>query len=136
MSMLRLTFVRYLVASALALGLDMSTFLLTLRSGVDPVGAAVAGYVVGLAAHWFMSSRLVFASHLAGRGMVRVQQQGLFIGSALVGLAITMTIVGLGTMLGAQPQIAKGIAVGVSFLVTYVLRRTIVFAWATSKSAD
>jgi putative flippase GtrA len=128
LSMFRLTLIRYVLASGLALAVDMSTVLLALRSGVNPVGAAAVGYVVGLAAHWFMSSRVVFAGRLAERGLLRIQQQGLFIGSALVGLSITMAVVGIGIMLGVEPRIAKLIAVGISFQVTYLLRRTIVFS--------
>lgn len=125
---LRLTFIRYVLASALALVVDMSTFLLTLRLGVGPITAAAGGYVAGVTAHWFMSSRLVFGTRLAARGLLRVQQQGLFVASALVGLSLTMTIVGLGTMLGADPRVAKLVAVVVSFQVTYLLRRAIVFS--------
>ena len=126
--MRRLVYVRYIVASAGALGLDMAVFMGALALGVNPVAAAAAGYLTGLVAHWFMSSRAVFVGQLADKGTQRWQQQGLFLGSALVGLAITMAIVGLGHALGADPRLAKLAAIAVSFQVTYILRRKIVFS--------
>ena len=126
--MRRLVYVRYIVASAGALGLDMAVFMGALALGVNPVTAAAAGYLTGLVAHWFMSSRAVFVGQLADKGTQRWQQQGLFLGSALVGLAITMAIVGLGHALGADPRLAKLAAIAVSFQVTYILRRKIVFS--------
>ena len=54
-------------------------------------------------------------------------QFALFVGSALVGLAITALIVAGGEVLGRDPRAAKLIAVGLSFLATFALRRAIVF---------
>ena len=48
--------------------------------------------------------------------------------SALVGLAITTGIVGVGSRYGLDPRIAKGIAIVVSFQATYVIRKKVVFA--------
>jgi len=126
--MLRLVYFRYIVASAGALGVDMAVFIGALALGSEPVTAAATGYLSGLVAHWFMSSRAVFAGQLADKGAQRRQQQGLFLGSALVGLGITMGIVGLGHALGADPRLAKLAAIAISFQVTYLLRRKIVFS--------
>ena len=122
------TYLRYIVASGGALGLDMGLFMAALALGVPPVLAAGLGYGSGIVAHWLMSSRAVFVGHLAEKGSARRQQQALFLGSALVGLAITMGIVGIGQKLDVDPRLAKIVAIGISFQITYLLRRKLVFA--------
>lgn len=119
---------RYLAASVVALGFDMASFLVLLALGVPAAGGSALSYVLGIIVHWFISSRAVFVSGVAERGHARTRQKALFVASALVGLALTAGIVGLGSALGIDPRIAKLAAVGVSFLVTWVLRARIVFA--------
>lgn len=126
--MLKFVYVRYFIASAGALALDTAIFLGCLQAGIAPVAAAGTGYSSGLALHWLLSSRAVFSGSLAEKGAQRRQQQALFIGSALAGLAITMAIVGAGSALGLDPRLAKLIAVAVSFQTTYLLRKNLVFA--------
>jgi putative flippase GtrA len=123
-----LVYLRYLVASAGALGLDMAIFVGALALGAVPMAAAAVGYVSGMGAHWLLSSRAVFVGSLAEKGKARRQQQALFLGSALVGLALTTAIVGVGSLFGADPRLAKVAAVAVSFQATYLIRRRIVFA--------
>ena len=120
MAVLRLPYLRYVVASAMALGVDMALFLAAMRLGAAPATAAAIGYLSGIVAHWFLSSRAVFVGRLAEKGAQRRQQQGLFLGSALVGLGITTAIV--------APWLAKLAAIAVSFQATYTLRRKIVFS--------
>ena len=123
----RVRWLRYVGASAVSLGIDMVVFLTTHACGLDATLAAAIGYSSGILAHWLLSSRLVFAG---GRrdGADGIRQQGLFIVSALVGLLITIAIVGLGTAVGVSAVVAKVVAVGVSFQATYWLRSRIVFA--------
>jgi putative flippase GtrA len=123
-----LVYLRYLVASAGALGLDMAIFMAALALGAGPMAAAAAGYAAGIGAHWLLSSRAVFTGSLAEKGKARRQQQALFFASALVGLVLTTGIVGIGSLLGADPRLAKMVAIAVSFQATYVLRRKVVFA--------
>jgi putative flippase GtrA len=122
------TYIRYVIASGGALGLDMGLFMAALAMGVPPVAAAAVGYCSGIVAHWLMSSRAVFVGYLAEKGLPRRQQQALFFGSALVGLAVTMGVVGLGQKLHIDPRLAKIVAIGISFQITYLLRRKLVFA--------
>jgi len=125
--LLRLTYARYLAASIGALGIDVATFMIALN--LMPASlAAGAGYCTGIAAHWLLSSRAVFSGRLAQTGAPRTQQLLLFLASALIGLALTMAIVGLGAALGLHPWIAKCAAIVISFQVTYTLRRKVVFA--------
>jgi putative flippase GtrA len=123
----RITYARYLSASVVALGADLATFLLLLRGGTGAVGASLAGYSLGLCVHWLLSSRLVFSEKRASSGPEKIRQKLLFLGSAMVGLAITGSVVGIGHMLGIDPRLAKLCAVALSFQATYLLRRTVVF---------
>lgn len=122
-------YARYIGVSGAALGLDIGCFLVLLRADVPPVAASSLGYCVGLALHWLLSSRLVFAATSAARGSARrTSQKALFVVSALVGLAITTAIVALGTSLGLDPRLAKLAAVALAFQATWLIRRSIVFA--------
>ena len=121
-------FIRYGIASAVALGSHLARFLLFLSAGLAPTPGSAPGYSVGILVHWLISSRLVFAEGAAPRGPERTRQKGLFVGSALVGLAVTTTIVAFGDFMGAVPVMAKLFAIAVSFQTTYLLRKTIVFA--------
>jgi len=126
--MLERTYVRYGIASAVALGSDLGLFIAFLHFGLSPASAAALGYAAGILVHWLISSRLVFAEGAARRGPDRVRQKALFVGSALVGLALTTGIVALGSLMGLMPAVAKLAAIAVSFQTTYLLRKAIVFA--------
>ena len=119
---------RYLMASVVALGFDMASFLALLAAGLAAAPAAALSYSLGIAVHWFISSRAVFTAGVAERGPARTRQTALFVASALVGLALTAGVVGLGSALGLDPRLAKIAAVGVSFTATWLLRARIVFA--------
>ena len=75
-----------------------------------------------------LSSRKVFVGSLADSGSARTRQKALFVVSALIGLAITTAVVGLITALHGNPQLAKLLAIGASFMVTWLLRKHMVFA--------
>lgn len=119
---------RYLAASVIALGVDMAGFLALLAAGLAAAPASALSYALGIAVHWLISSRAVFVEGVAERGPARTRQKALFVISALVGLALTAGIVGLGSALGLDPRLAKIAAVGVSFTATWLLRARIVFA--------
>ena len=126
--MTRIVYLRYIVASAGALGLDLCLFMAALAAGVPAVAASGLGYGAGIAAHWLLSSRAVFVGSLADPGRARVQQQLLFVATAIAGLLTTMAIVAAGGMIGADPRLSKLAAIAVSFQLTYLLRRRLVFA--------
>ena len=121
-------FIRYLAVSGLALVVDMGSFLEMLNLGVDPTFASAVSYSLGIVAHWLLSSRTVFTDGVAQRGPERTRQKVLFVLSALVGLAVTAGIVAMGQLLGENPRLSKLAAIVVSFLVTWSLRRNVVFA--------
>lgn len=120
-------YIRYVAVSAGALGVDMGVYLAGLHIGIAAAFAAAIGYMFGVAMHWILSSRLVF-DDVAERGLRRTKQKALFLTSALIGLGITVLIVGGATRFGFDPRLAKLVAIAVSFQTTYLLRRTIVFA--------
>jgi putative flippase GtrA len=124
-------FARYLVVSIGALAVDMLVFLALLEASLSSVIASAIGYSAGILAHWILSSRKVFHDRVSERGSVaRVQQKAMFVMSALLGLAMTMAIVGAGEMVNLDPRLAKIVAIGISFLSTYLLRNVVVFRHA------
>ncbi len=118
---------RYLLASVGALAVDMGTFLALLALGTLPVLASALGYSLGIVAHWLLSSRTVFTDSVARDRVTRTRQKALFVGSALTGLALTTMIVGAGTAIGIDSRLSKIVAIGLSFTVTWLLRKRIVF---------
>lgn len=122
-----LRFIRYVLASVGALAVDMGCFLALLASGMWPAGASALAYGAGIAAHWLLSSRAVFVGNVAPGGLARTRQKALFVASAMVGLALTIAIVWIGTASGSDPRMAKLAAIVVSFAATWLLRARIVF---------
>lgn len=118
---------RYLLASVLALGVDMGTFLALLHFGTAAMLAATVGYSLGIVAHWLLSSRAVFTEGVAERGPERTRQKAMFVMSALLGLALTSLIVGSATHIGVDPRLAKLVAIGASFTLTWLLRKAVIF---------
>lgn len=128
-------FVRYMLASVGALAVDLGSFLAMLSLGVAAVGASALSYSFGILAHWLLSSRTVFHETVAERGIERTKQKAMFVISALLGLALTTAIVGGADMMGIDPRPAKLVAVGASFLLTWLLRSKIVFREKTASGA-
>ena len=120
-------YLRYVAVSGGALAVDMGVYLAVMHAGTAATPAAAIGYLSGVAVHWILSSRLVF-DDVAERGRARTKQKALFLTSALVGLGLTVAIVGIGDRLGFDPRLAKLLAVALSFNATYLMRRRIVFA--------
>lgn len=123
----RVMLLRYLLASVGALAVDMGSFLALLALGTVPVVASASGYSLGIVAHWLLSSRAVFTGSVAAERGARTRQKALFVGSALVGLALTTLIVGAGTALGLNSRLSKLVAIGASFVATWLLRKRVVF---------
>ncbi|EQB08567.1 hypothetical protein L288_07665 [Sphingobium quisquiliarum P25] len=122
----RFTFTRYLMASVIALCADMLLFLALLKAGAPPAAAGFAGYAGGLLLHWMISIRFVFVpSEQATHG----QRIG-FVVSAVIGLALTTGLISGLTGAGLAPALAKLIAIPVSFLAVYAIRKYGVFSAA------
>ncbi len=118
---------RYVSSSLVALCADTGSFLVFLQLGMAPAAAAASGFMIGIAVHWLVSSRVMFAGDLAAAGPDRRRQQVLFVAAALVGLILTTGIVGTAAAMAFNPRLAKVVAVGVSFVTTSALRHLFVF---------
>lgn len=122
------TYIRYFVVSLGALVVDVIVFLALLNTGVTSVAASAIGYSTGILAHWMLSSRKVFSDRVSERGtMARTQQKAMFVMSALLGLLVTMAVVGGGNAMDIDPRLSKLIAIAISFQLTYFLRNLLVF---------
>ena len=121
-------FLRYVAASIGALAMDMGVFLALLEVGLLSIAASAVGYALGILTHWMLSSRAVFLDRVSDKGTAaRSQQKAMFLASALLGLIMTVAIVGAGTAMGIDPRLAKIIAIILSFLLTYALRNIVIF---------
>jgi putative flippase GtrA len=120
-------FSRYTVVSALALVLDFSVYLLLAAGGMKVALAGALGYACGLALHYVLSVRYVFDPRAANKAQTRLLAE--FALSGFAGMAITALVIAVTVDVGSMPLLpAKVLAVGVSFLVVFALRRGVVFA--------
>lgn len=120
-------FLRYLVVSAIALGVDYLTYLMLLMLDMFSLQvAATIGYLFGLVVVYLLVSKNVFQY-----GWLKNKpswQMSLFLISGLLGLVTTYVMVLMSTsFLGLGPYYAKLVAVIVSFCVVYLFRRYVVF---------
>jgi putative flippase GtrA len=122
----RFTITRYLVASVIALAFDVALFASLVALGMDPTLASALGYCSGIIVHWMVSANIVFTGKTRDGTALHVQR-ALFAGSALVGLAITVITVELLGRADMHAILAKGFAVGVSFVAVYAMRKWGVF---------
>ncbi|MEE9433263.1 MAG: GtrA family protein [Sphingorhabdus sp.] len=122
----RFSITRYLLASVVSLAFDVALFMVLVALALAPSWASGAGYSAGILVHWFISSSFVFPGKAKSGGALQMQRLG-FIGTALLGLGITVAIVGWLTGMGTLPVIAKGAAVFVSFFAVYLARKYGVF---------
>jgi len=117
---------RYVGVSAVALGIDLAVFLALGAAGMGAVPAAVIGYAAGLVAHFALSCRFVFDAEATGKGMSRLFAE--YVASGIAGLAVTAaTVAAAVDGLGLAPMPGKAIAVGLSFVAVFLIRRSIVF---------
>ncbi len=120
---------RYTVISIVALILDFCVFLGLTASGARASMAAAAGYSAGLVLHYILSVCFVFQADRTGKGHGRLFLEFVFSGFA--GLITTVAIVTLAVdAFGVSAGLAKMMAVGTSFAITFALRRYLVFAWS------
>ncbi len=124
----RVVYLRYVMASAVAVTVDIGLFLLLIGASVPPTAASVIGYSTGILVHWMLSSRAVFTEARASGPNGQHKQRVLFLISALLGLGLTAIIVGGFQHFGLDPRLAKLVAIGVSFQAVWLLRRHVVFA--------
>lgn len=120
------TVTRYLAASIAALGCDMLIFASLIVFHVDPTIASAIGYCAGIVCHWTISVNYVFVGK-SHSGPGSFLQRVMFAGSALIGLAITVATVEIIGRGGADPVSAKIVAIAISFVAVYLMRKWGVF---------
>jgi putative flippase GtrA len=118
---------RYGLVSVAALGFDFAVFLALTKAGAVPAMAGMAGYAVGLVLHFLLSTLFVFDTHASRK--TRARLFGEFAISGGAGLVLTAAVITVMThRLHAAPVAAKITAVLISFVVVFLLRRSVVFA--------
>lgn len=122
----RFTLTRYLVASVIALAFDVAIFSSLVALGFAAAAASAVGYCAGIVVHWLVSSNIVFVGKRREGGALHWQRI-LFAGSALLGLAITVSTVAMLSAWGTHPIAAKAAAIIISFVVVYAARKWGVF---------
>jgi len=119
-------FWRYLAASVVALGLDFSLlWLLTSQAGLHYLTSSAISYSTGAVLHYAISVTLVFRERrLADR---RMEFAGFF-AIGLLGLAANQLVMKAAVDgLGQSYLLGKVAATGVSFVLTFVTRRAVLF---------
>ncbi|NHF64219.1 GtrA family protein [Xanthomonas hortorum] len=115
----------YLLASAVALLVDLGTFGLLASWGWGWYGAATAGFLVGSVVAYVISVRWVFATRSLHS---RSAELAAFVLIGCSGLLVVQGIMWLSIeWLGMPGSIARLIAVGFSFNSNFVLRKLILF---------
>jgi putative flippase GtrA len=122
----RFTITRYLAASIIALAFDVALFASLVALGIDPTIASAAGYCAGIIVHWMVSANIVFTGKTRDGTALHIQR-ALFAGSALVGLGITVATVEILGRFGVHAIPSKGVAIGISFVAVYAMRKWGVF---------
>ena len=122
----RFTITRYLAASIIALAFDVAVFASLVALGSDPTIASAAGYCAGIVVHWLVSANIVFTGKTRD-GAALLIQRALFAGSALVGLGMTVATVEILGRAGVHPIPSKGVAIGISFVAVYAMRKWGIF---------
>jgi putative flippase GtrA len=118
---------RYTLVSGVAVAADFGAFLALSLAGVRPAPAGAIGYAAGMLVHYLLSSRFVFDATRSAKSEQR--QMAGFVLSGLAGLTSTFLIIAVATeAFGVGPVNAKAIAVIVSFLAVFAIRRTFVFS--------
>lgn len=111
-----LRFVRFLGAGATATAAHYATLIALVRFGAAALPASAAGSVVGLLAHYFISSRWVFT---------RVQPQratfGRFILVGALAFSLNSLLLWIGLALGLHYLVAQVLSTISVMLVNYVI---------------
>lgn len=125
-------FLRYVAVSAAALLVDVATlYLMAVVLQFDEAASTVIAYFVGLAAHYLLSIRLVFAFRRFGDR--RRVELALYLASGVLGALFSGGVVRVALAAGLTLVVAKGIAVAGSFVLVYALRKAMLFT--TGKGA-
>ena len=120
----------YVLVSVCALSVDCALlFVLNSELRMDAERAAAIAYLIGGIVNYVLSRACVFRS--GARGPELARELVSFAASCAFGAMLTVAIVSTLTWI-VGPLVAKGIAIVVSFVVLYGVRRLLVFSTGTS----
>jgi len=126
-------FFAYVVVSALALIVDVATlYALSMAPGVDKPLATLLAYCTGLIVHYVLAISHVFAYRRFAQR--RGLEFALYALVGIVGAVTTYVIVLGGTRIGVSLWPSKAVAVIVSFVLTYAVRRLLLFSRAVVRA--
>jgi putative flippase GtrA len=128
---------RYFLASLVALAVDYFLYVALVRiaPGMSLAEAAAPAYLAGAVVHYFFSRLLVFPQGWLHRH--HWGEFGVFILSGLFGAGLTSLVVWIvSTVPGAGVHWPKIVAIGVSFIVTYFVRKYLVFRSPENREHD
>jgi putative flippase GtrA len=122
-------FIAYFMVSAIALAIDLAVlYALAERLAFDKPLAALIAYCVGFVFHYTLAISHVFEyRRFAQKKAIELTLYAL---AGVAGAAASYVIVLAGTTLGASLWSSKAVAVGVSFVIGYSLRRYFLFSRA------
>jgi putative flippase GtrA len=117
-----LKFSGYAVSGGIAAIFDAGGFALLHRAGTPTALAAVVSFLVAALVNFQLSSNFVFMQAPSRRSFV------LFLSMAAIGLSINAGLtVAISNAGGLPPEIAKILAIGVTFVVNFLLNYFVVF---------
>ena len=118
---------RYLIASATAFACDLLVFAVLLPLQCVPPVAGALGYAAGMIVHYVLSAGWVFPD--LGRRRRALPTFAKFIATGVCGLGLTTTAIWALTGAGlCGAYAAKIVAIGISCVAVFALRRAYVFA--------
>jgi putative flippase GtrA len=117
-----LKFSGYLVSGGIAAIFDAGGFALLHRAGMPIAPAAVTSFLAAAVVNFQLSSNFVFLQAPSRRSFAR------FLSMAVVGLIINAGLtVAAARVLGVPAEIAKVLAIAVTFVVNFLLNYFVVF---------
>lgn len=130
----RFEFFRYFLASFAALAIDFIAFSIGLRFFEIPWPiSATIGFILGVAAAYFLSIRFVFRSRILKTSPA--MEFAIFLGVGIGGLLVTQLTLWVGVeLLGGNPELSKIFAAGFTFIFNFLVRRATLFTSAPQHS--
>lgn len=118
-------FIKYTGASAIALLVDYGSYLVLLSLTLhSPEVLATISYLLGLGVAYVLMKHLVF--NFKNQLSIKAERFRFLI-SGLIGSITTYLTTKISMWVYPYPEIAKLVAVGVSFFVVYLYRKVYVF---------
>ena len=116
-------FFRYLLASVVALGIDLAFFSFGIRVlGFSWPIAAALGFILGVCTAYFLSIRFVFAKRKFRRAPLGEFLAFLSVG--FIGLGLTQLTLWIGIeLLNFNPELSKLLAAGFTFFSNFFVRK-------------